>query len=405
MTNKNSEVRITKTVVEGLPANRDVRDSIVKGFGARRRAGPGVSYFVQRRVNGRMVRVTIGPHGSPWTAETARKEAQRILGDMVGGENPNHSKREQRVLGASFQAAADDFLDLHVSKLKPKTVVAYRSLFKTLLLPAFKNIGVNDIDAAAVEKAHRKWKAKPRSANHALTVLGKMLNWSVERGLRKGGENPVRSVKRYREKKRERYLTREELGRLGQALRELEAERTLNPYAAAAVRLLLYTGARRDEILTLKWEYVDRERKLLALPDSKTGEKYIVLDEAAIEVLDEIPRLENNPYVIVGRKHGQRMVNLSKPWIEVRKKAKLEGVRLHDLRHSFASVAAGLGASLPMIGKALGHSQPQTTARYSHLTEDPVRDMVSRTARHMRTAMEEEPLQGQHSPLPSRGKD
>jgi len=141
----------------------------------------------------------------------------------------------------------------------------------------------------------------------------------------------------------------------------------------AAIGLLVLTGARLVEILTLRWEYVDLQNEVLRLPDSKTGAKLIYLNAAAINLLRIMPRMAGNPYVIAGRKPGARLINLQKPWRRIRGKANLADVRIHDLRHSFASVAAGTGMSLPMIGKLLGHSQPATTARYAHLAVDPIR--------------------------------
>ena len=152
-----------------------------------------------------------------------------------------------------------------------------------------------------------------------------------------------------------------------------EEEGPESPYVVAAVRLLIFTGARLSEILELQWDHVDIERAMLLLPDSKTGKKAIYLNAPALEVLTVLPRLEGNPFVIVGQKDGSHRVNLQKPWRAIRKRAKLDDVRLHDLRHSFASIAAAGGASLFMIGKLLGHTQSATTERYAHLAADPLR--------------------------------
>jgi integrase len=152
-----------------------------------------------------------------------------------------------------------------------------------------------------------------------------------------------------------------------------QKERTETPFALAAIGLLVLTGARLMEILTLRWDHVDFANAVLRLPDSKTGAKPIYLNDAAINLLRKIPRMTGNPFVIVGGKPGSRLVNLQKPWRRIRAATNLNDVRIHDLRHSFASVAAGAGMSLPVIGKLLGHSQPATTARYAHLAADPVR--------------------------------
>ena len=177
------------------------------------------------------------------------------------------------------------------------------------------------------------------------------------------------------------------MARLGEALSAAESERTATPWTIAAIRLLVLTGARLSEILTLRWEFVDFERGLLLLPDSKTGRKAITLNAPALKVLAKIPRLPDNPFVICGERRGAHLVNLEKPWRRIRAAAGLEGVRLHDLRHTFASVAAAGGASLPLIGNLLGHSQPGTTARYAHLSADPVRQVSEDTGRRIAQAM------------------
>jgi integrase len=200
-----------------------------------------------------------------------------------------------------------------------------------------------------------------------------MMNLAEAWGLRLDGSNPVRHVKKYREDKRERYLTKAELQRLGTVLADAQIKRSESPFAVAAIGLLVLTGARLNEILTLRWEYVDLENEVLRLPDSKTGAKLIYLNAVAINLLRTMPRMAGNPYVIAGKNSGARLINLQKPWRRIRAKANLDDVRIHDLRHSFASVAAGTGMSLPMIGKLLGHSQPVTTARYAHLAVDPIR--------------------------------
>ena len=232
---------------------------------------------------------------------------------------------------------------------------------------------IADLTRADVAQLHHQFRDRPCQANRSLAVLSKMMNLAEAWGLRLDGSNPCRHVKKYREEKRERYLTKEELRRLGATLADAERNKTENPFALAAIGLLTLTGARLSEILTLRWEYVDLANGVLRLPDSKTGAKEVYLNEAAIKLLRNMPRMVSNPYVIAGKKDGSRLINLQKAWRRIRAAANLNDVRIHDLRHSFASVAAGTGMSLPMIGKLLGHSQPVTTARYAHLAADPIR--------------------------------
>jgi integrase len=206
--------------------------------------------------------------------------------------------------------------------------------------------------------------------------------------------NPAKDVTRFREHARERYLTSEEWQRLGDALREAEriglpyevdetkpkakhAPRSQNrrvvfsPFAVAAIRLLLFTGARKGEILGLKWACVDDERGMVELPDAKTGRRFLLLNPPALAVLTALPHV--GPYVIIGNNPGAPRFDLNRPWAAISKRAGLVGVRLHDLRHSFASIGAGLGLGLPVVGRLLGHVTPGTTARYAHLDNDPLR--------------------------------
>jgi integrase len=214
-----------------------------------------------------------------------------------------------------------------------------------------------------------------------------MLSWAEEQGLREANTNPCFGIKKYKETKRQRYLTMDEIARLGAALNRAETDHLAGTWAVAAIRLLILTGARLSEILTLRRTYVDFDRRLILLPDSKTGEKTIQLSDAAADVLRRIPAVEGNPYVIVGHRTGQPMVDLFKPWSIVRRMAALEDVRLHDLRHTFASVAVAQGGSLPIIGKMLGHNEPRTTARYAHLADDPVQRLTETTGRAIADAL------------------
>lgn len=365
---------ITKTVVDSLEPGTLVRDTTVKGFGVRRQRGAPV-FFVQTRVAGKLRWITIGTYGAPWTVFTARKEALRLLGQIAGGGDPQAERRRQveRALGKiTIAQASQDFMTEHGPKLKPRTHEEYARLFKLHIIPKLGHIPLDELSRAQVVRFHSALSAKPAAANFALAVLSKMMTWAERTGRRPEQTNPCRGIEKFRARKLERYLSGEELTRLGAALATAEREQTESPYAIAAIRLLLLTGARRNEILTLRWRDVDFERQALRLPDSKTGEKVIKLAAPALQLLAALPRVEGNPHVIVGSKDGGHLVGLQSPWERIRGAASLDDVRLHDLRHSFASFAVASGASLPMIGKLLGHTQPQTTARYAHLADDPV---------------------------------
>ena len=192
-------------------------------------------------------------------------------------------------------------------------------------------------------------------------------------GLRPDGSNPRKHIRKYPEEKRERFLSPAELRRVGEVLREMEQEGIELPFSIAAIRLLILTGCRLGEVMTLQWEHVDIAGKALRLPDSKTGAKFVHLGQPAVEVLEKIKRVDGNPWVIVGTNPGARLTDLQPFWQRVRARAGLNDVRIHDLRHTFASTAVASGQGLPMIGKLLGHTQVQTTARYAHLAADPIK--------------------------------
>jgi integrase len=214
-----------------------------------------------------------------------------------------------------------------------------------------------------------------------------MFNLAEEWGHRAPNTNPRRGIKKYPETKRERFLSEAELQRIGEVLVEMEAERVEMPSAIAAARLLMFTGCRLGEIMTLQWRYVDLKAGVLRLPDSKTGKKVVQLGEPALEVLRSIERVDRNYWVLSGRVEGARLTDLQPFWQRARARAGLKDVRIHDLRHTFASFAAASGMSLHMIGKLLGHSSTQTTRRYAHLAEGTVKiaanDVSSLIAGHM----------------------
>ncbi len=221
----------------------------------------------------------------------------------------------------------------------------------------------------------------PTVANRTVDILVKMFNLAEDWGWRPPGRNPCRFVRRYKvEKHHERFLTPEELYRLGQALDAAPGERLASAHAAAAIRLLVLTGCRRNEILGLRWEDLDFETGEMRLVDSKTGARVVPMPPPAAKVLAALSRVENNPWVFPGRKKGTGQRNINDSWDRVRRRAGLDGVRLHDLRHSYASRALALGEGLPMIGELLGHRKVQTTARYAHLARDSVRASTARVA-------------------------
>jgi integrase len=230
---------------------------------------------------------------------------------------------------------------------------------------------ITDVTRAQIAKFHHDLRHRPYQANRCLAILSKMFNLAELWGLRVDGSNPCRLVPKYPEKQRERFLSLAEIKHLGDVLNDMEQEGREMPSAILAIRLLLYTGCRLNEIMTLQWDFVDLETRTLKLPDSKTGAKTVFLGRSACELLEKAPRLPENPWVITGLIPGRRLTDLQPFWQRVRAQAGLPEVRIHDLRHTFASTAIAAGHSLPIIGKLLGHTQVQTTARYAHLAAQP----------------------------------
>jgi integrase len=392
---------LTKRAVDALAPGVFLWDRDLRRFGVKATATGTKVYIVQYRIGRRLRRYTIGGHGSPWTPDLARKEALRLLALVASGIDPAAAKLAGRT-APTVRDLAERVRAEHLVKRKAATRIEYDRLLRRYILPALGSLAVADVARADVAKMHHQLRAHPTQANRVIAVLSKMMNLAERWGLRPDGSNPVRHVERNRERRRERFLNTEEIGRLGRALDQaahgplaLTARRkkgapatvTLSPYALAAIALLLLTGARRGEILGLTWDQVELDRGLLRLVDSKTGPRVIHLNAAAQAILDRLPRVDGNDHVVVGAHHGAHLVNLTKSWHVLRKAAGLPGVRLHDLRHTHASVGAAAGLGLPMIGALLGHTQPATTARYAHLAADPVRAAAEVVGRQLTAAM------------------
>lgn len=375
--------KITKALVDALAPDELAWDAEVKGFGIRCQRRDRV-YVLKYRASGRQRWYTIGKHGSPWTPDTARREAKRVLGLVAEGKDPADKKQVDRA-APTVAALAARFLTDHVeAKTKPRTGIEYRRVVDRIVVPELGRLKVDDVRSSDVERLHLQYRATPYQANRLLALLSKMFNWAGRRGDR----NPCSGIQRFAEHKRRRYLSSAELNRLGAALGKAEAERFTSPFAVAAIRLLIFTGARLSEVLTLRWEHVDLERGWLNLPDSKTGAKTVYLNGAAQRLLSGLPRLAENPFVVPGKRQGRHLVNLEKPWLRIRNLAQLPDVRLHDLRHSFASVGAGAGFGLPIIGALLGHTQAATTQRYAHLAADPLQHAADLIGQRLEDAIQ-----------------
>ena len=400
------KAKITTTRVEKLTPDETVMDVALDGYGVRRQGAVRV-YFVRKHANGRRHYVTIGEHGKEgWTEAKARKAALLAIAAIRQGRDPATERAKAKGM-PTLAEFAESFLAQHAGTLKRGTIANYRSLLNkhvaprdqrgTLRAACLGKLRLDQVTHQEVSALHRSKRGTPRAANHVVAFLSSLYSEAQAANLVPEGFNPTRRVKRFPMQARQRFLTETELARVGEVLSEAEKDGSEDPYALGAIRLLIFTGCRRDEILAARWTWVDFERGILNLPDSKTGAKPVLLSPAAIEVLGNLERVDGNPFIIVGARAGQRWVNLRKVWVRVRERASLEPeilpdgkvqqVRLHDLRHSFASMLANGGASLPMIGKLLGHKNHQTTARYAHLADDPLRRLSEEIGRKVVKAM------------------
>jgi len=372
-------MRLTKRTVDSIkPSDKAsiVWDRDLGGFGVKISPSGRKAYVVQYRISRqsrKTRRMTLGVHGTI-SCEQARIKAKTLLGQAAFGDNPLREKDEMKNAMLTVELL-DMFYNEHVMpKLAVRTQEAYKNIIQKKLPRAFLNLPIKDVTRQDVARLHHNMREIPTSANKLLAMLSKFFNWSEKFGYRADHSNPCRYVEKYKEKPRQRFLSPEEQKRLWYALDEAEKHATATIYSIAALRVISLTGARLREILNLKWNYVDLNRKMLNLPESKTGAKTIYLNDAATEIIKNIPQQLDNEFVFCGIRAGQPIKELQKAWQRIRLSANLEDVRIHDLRHTFASVAVMNGMSLPLIGALLGHSQPSTTARYAHLAADPLRE-------------------------------
>jgi integrase len=400
-------------------------DTELKGFGVRVRSTGAKTYILHYRPGGGrsapLRKLTIGRHGSPWTPYTARVEAKRLLGLVASGEDP----AQQRFAGRRAMTVAE-LCDLYLTEgaahKKASTLKVDRGRIVHHIKPLLGDERVEDLSRADVErmminvktgKAIRRRdpseKRPPGSvptggagvAAQCVALISTLMSFAMTRKLR--SDNPAAGIKKPPVRKMERFLSEEEIARLARAL-DAEFATNGNPYPPAAIKLLLLTGARRGEIAGLQWQNVDFKQKCLRLPDSKTGAKVIYLNEPALDIIRALPRLSNNLYVIPGNRIGARSGAIDKVWARVRSAAGLRDVRLHDLRHSFASIGVVDGLSLPIIGALLGHKHSATTARYAHLAPGPLRIANDAVGSRIAAAMQIQLATARREASPKRAK-
>ena len=265
-------------------------------------------------------------------------------------------------------------------RCKPATVAQYRLTLENHLLPALGDLPISSIGPRHVADLQLRLGDRPAAANLAVSTLSRLIEQAVDRGTVPARGNPCRFARKYRVRRRERFLTDREFRRLGAVLDALEAEEGVSSHAAAAIRLLMLTGCRRNEILTLRWGGRASGGRRDRSPRLQDGAARGAAVPCGGGGFRRNRTRSGQSWVFPGRRPGTHLSGIFGPWCRVRERAGLEDLRIHDLRHSFASRALALGESLPTIARLLGHAQVQTTARYAHLARDAVREAAARVA-------------------------
>lgn len=375
--------KLTKTLVEAIePENKDVLlwDSEIKGFAVKVTPKGKRSYILKYRVGGgragKTRKPTIGIHGiDGMTTDKARKIAGEWKGIVNTGGDPSGERQAYRkapTLSDLKERFIEDYAKPHK---KASGVEQDERNFRVHIIPKLgADTKVKDVTRQDVMRMHNAFRDTPSAANRALKVLSKAMNMAEVWDMRPGGSNPCTHIKRFKEAKRNRFLSLDEFGRIGKALSDMEKQGVEMRSFINAVRLLVFTGCRRGEILSLRWDEVDFPNHCLNLQDSKTGPKRVLLNLMAYDVLKNIEAVKGNPWVITGRNVGGHLADMRKPWARLMKMAEIKDrVTPNTLRHSFASVAVGSGQSLEITGKLLGQTQKATTERYAHLADDPLK--------------------------------
>lgn len=371
--------KITSKLVNSSPSKEKdyiLWDDEIKGFGCRIYP-KGKKTYVFRYTSiaeHKLVIMKIGTHGNI-TADIARDKAKIWCADLVRGMDPRsqkqkikNEKKKEEDSALSFM----EFLDLYHEKYvkmknKASTIQRNRSNLNCYILPFLGSKKITDINHKDILNLQDKLGDKHTTFNRCYALLSKAFNMAEAWGYRPRNTNPCHGIQKFPENKKERFLREGELLRLEDVLEIQRQVSKSSPYTFAAIHMLLYTGCREGEILTLQWDDVHVKDRYLHLKDSKTGARTVPLNEKAQNILTSLPRIEGNPYVFCGKLQGQPLKEIKTTWRRVRSLAGIPDVRLHDLRHSFASFALKQGVSLYQVSKLLGHKNIQTTTRYAHL--------------------------------------
>ncbi|WP_306253161.1 site-specific integrase [Parvularcula sp. IMCC14364] len=389
-------LKLTKHAIDNHPVStRDsyLWDDQVSGFGVKVTPKGTKVYLLQYRIGGRKGRtrrVTIGTHGKDGlTLAKARKEASLLRDKIRTGVDPR-ADADRRKETPSFADAYQAYADYQIERgkrrpkgsrsrigWKPRTAKENQRLAEKFLLPRFGKRLVSEIEKSDIAKLHAGLVETPRQANLCLQLLGGMHNWLVKQGYPYPAQNPVIGIDRYDEVARTRFLNEEELARLGAALhayeeRARQRKSSVQLAEVGALRLLLFSGMRKSEVLSLEWAMVDLPNRKINLPDSKTGAKEIVLNAPAASAISSQPQNGGNPFIFIGGNPGTHLATTTRIWNFVRNQAGLQDAHLHDLRHTVASVGVSTGAHMRLIAGLLGHQTTRTTERYAHADRDPL---------------------------------
>jgi integrase len=389
-------MKISKQTVEAIaPGARDVYgwDDKIPGFGVKVTPPGSRIYVLKYRFDRAQRWITIGRHGD-LTATQARAKAMRLRGSIAEGKDPA-SVRDERAAASTVNELAEHYLEQHARTNKAaRSVEEDERNLRLHVLPILGHRRAVEVTEQDIASLHHSMRATRVAANRVRALLSKMFALAEDWGIRARDTNPVR-VKPYAEQQRDRFLSGDELGRLDHAL-NIAQDNGEHPCGIAIIRLLLLTGCRRNEILSLELSSIDLANGCLRLPTSKTGPKVVHLGAAAIELLERLPRIAGSKYLfprlrsgaIATRKTGAgHYIGIERLWQRVRARAGLDGVPLHTLRHTFASWAVMGGDTLHMTGKLLGHSQASTTERYAHLAANPMREAADRVSGRLAAMM------------------
>ena len=375
--------KLTKRLVDSAqhPPSGQIflRDDELRGFAVRITPGS-KSFIVEREIHGRVRRMTIGRYGVQ-TVEQARDQARVKMGEIAAGKDPVEELRQRRK-SVTFGELEKLYLERHA--VHKKSVGDDVGMLRKWLAE-WRPRRLNTITRAEVTAKHADIGAAGHKtrANRMVALVRTMFNLAFDWGHHPG-PNPASRIKFFKEVTRDRFVRPDELPRLWQAL-----QNEPNPYVRGAFFIALLTGARRSEVLGMQWKDLDLAQGLWRIPDTKAGRPHTLpLPRLVVEELVKLPRLQGNPYVFCGRWGRKNLNNVSKPWGRIRKEAGLDDVWIHDLRRTLGSWLVAAGASLPLIGKALNHSQPATTAIYARLELDPVRAALEGNAQKMLTVIQ-----------------